>query len=257
MGQAATLLGSNQDGDLFSINTTTGAGTLIGTSPITSTEIEFGQGELYSEPAGLNIDLFILNPSSGAVEGSLTHPCCALNGLEFVGNTLYGTNITEDLGPSTLVIVNTTTGEFTPVGPTGLGPISGLAYEASTSTMLGVTGGRDGVPFGRTSLVTISLETGVATQGPTLVDSATSSPLSSVGSIELLNGVLYAGISQSGDVNPGGLFRVDTLTGESTFIGNTGFSSITGLTVVPVPAAVWLLGSGLLGLIGIARKRAT
>jgi hypothetical protein len=28
-----------------------------------------------------------------------------------------------------------------------------------------------------------------------------------------------------------------------------------GSTVVPVPAAVWLFGSGLLGLIGIARRK--
>jgi len=27
-------------------------------------------------------------------------------------------------------------------------------------------------------------------------------------------------------------------------------------TVIPVPAAVWLFGSGLLGLIGIARRKA-
>jgi len=27
--------------------------------------------------------------------------------------------------------------------------------------------------------------------------------------------------------------------------------------VVPIPAAVWLFGSGLLGLIGIARRRIT
>ena len=26
-------------------------------------------------------------------------------------------------------------------------------------------------------------------------------------------------------------------------------------TVVPVPAAVWLLGSGLLGLVGVARRK--
>jgi len=33
-------------------------------------------------------------------------------------------------------------------------------------------------------------------------------------------------------------------------------SHVTGYGVVPVPAAVWLFASGLLGLIGIARKRA-
>ncbi len=32
-------------------------------------------------------------------------------------------------------------------------------------------------------------------------------------------------------------------------------TEISGLTVVPVPAAVWLFGSGLLGLVGIARRR--
>ncbi len=32
-------------------------------------------------------------------------------------------------------------------------------------------------------------------------------------------------------------------------------SHITAYTVVPVPAAVWLFGSGLLGLVGIARRK--
>jgi hypothetical protein len=35
--------------------------------------------------------------------------------------------------------------------------------------------------------------------------------------------------------------------------GSTGFAH--GGTVVPVPAAVWLFGSGLLGLVGIARRK--
>lgn len=34
------------------------------------------------------------------------------------------------------------------------------------------------------------------------------------------------------------------------------FSSVVGLSSVPVPAAVWLFGSGLLGLIGVARRKA-
>jgi len=32
--------------------------------------------------------------------------------------------------------------------------------------------------------------------------------------------------------------------------------SVTNLSAIPVPAAVWLFGSGLLGLVGIARRRA-
>ena len=29
-----------------------------------------------------------------------------------------------------------------------------------------------------------------------------------------------------------------------------------GISAVPVPAAVWLFGSGLIGLIGVARRKA-
>ena len=38
--------------------------------------------------------------------------------------------------------------------------------------------------------------------------------------------------------------------------GQTGTYNVTGTySVVPVPAAAWLMGSGLLGLVGIARRR--
>lgn len=43
------------------------------------------------------------------------------------------------------------------------------------------------------------------------------------------------------------------------FVNNGGqvstLSNVTGYSVVPVPAAVWLFGSGLLGLVGVARSR--
>jgi hypothetical protein len=251
-GQAATLtlLGSGQSGRLFSINTTTGAGTLIGISPIASTEIEFGEDTLYSEGANGDSNLYTIDPSNAAVTGTIPHPCCALNGLEFVGNTLYGTRIIEPRGPSTLEIVNTTTGAFTTVGPTGLGPIPGLAYETSTNTMWGVTGRSP-----QSSLVTIDLATGLATLGQGLFDTSTGAPIPFIGSIEFLNGVLYAGDVQTGDIDKiGGFYSVNTVTGGATYIGNTGFR-ISGLTAIPIPAAAWLFGSGLLGLVGIARRK--
>lgn len=51
-------------------------------------------------------------------------------------------------------------------------------------------------------------------------------------------------------------------TGEAYFAAHVGGYGATGddsaffATVVPVPAAVWLFGSGLLGLAGVARRRA-
>ena len=42
-------------------------------------------------------------------------------------------------------------------------------------------------------------------------------------------------------------------TGQS---GNWGYTlNLSGVSAVPVPTAVWLFGSGLLGLIGVARRR--
>jgi hypothetical protein len=41
-------------------------------------------------------------------------------------------------------------------------------------------------------------------------------------------------------------------TGTMTFLGNP---NLVAASAVPVPAAVWLFGSGLLGLIGIARRK--
>jgi hypothetical protein len=45
-----------------------------------------------------------------------------------------------------------------------------------------------------------------------------------------------------------------TNTGEVITLTSTGFS-VTGGVTTPLPAAAWLLGSGLLGLIGVGRRR--
>lgn len=49
----------------------------------------------------------------------------------------------------------------------------------------------------------------------------------------------------------------DTLVGAYTFSGGLlSFTAAGGTAPVPLPAAAWLLGSGLLGLVGIGRRRA-
>ena len=38
-------------------------------------------------------------------------------------------------------------------------------------------------------------------------------------------------------------------------IGSGNSMTVTAINTVPVPAAIWLFGSGLLGLIGISRRK--
>lgn len=226
---AATLLAGDQAGNLYSVDTVTGVGTPIGqeTGFPLSTEIEydFGTGTLYADETNGAINLHTLDIATGLSTGFVPHPCCALNGMEFVGPVLYGTNIEIGGGPSTLVVVDTVTGAYTPIGLTGTGPISGLAYDSGSATMYGVTAG--GAPA---VLVTLNLTTGLATPVANLVDAA-GAPLSRVGSIEFASdGVLYGGFGSNAAVNAGSLVSIDTTTGVSTLIGPTGMGGITGLT---------------------------
>ena len=48
----------------------------------------------------------------------------------------------------------------------------------------------------------------------------------------------------------------DIASGQSFEYGYTESTQTVSAAVVPIPAAAWLFGSGLLGLIGIARKKA-
>lgn len=41
-----------------------------------------------------------------------------------------------------------------------------------------------------------------------------------------------------------------------TFNGITGGALVVDIQVVPIPSAIWLFGAGLLGLVGVARRRA-
>ena len=129
------------------------------------------------------------------------------------------------------------------------------------------------------SLFQIGNITGVPTQfylnpvgfsGPSTIGPGTAFTRASSGTGDL------TGVNFSGSPNiavPNGYTFGDMLSGTMTMTGHT-FSSLglasgvyewtwgSGATadsyklnVVPIPAAVWLFGSGLLGLIGIARRK--
>ncbi len=60
--------------------------------------------------------------------------------------------------------------------------------------------------------------------------------------------VIYTGGSLQGSLTGGRI--------EGGFSGYAAVAKLGEVSVVPVPAAVWLFGSGLLGLVGVARRKA-
>lgn len=247
---SAQLFGSDNLGNYFMVDEATGAATIITSDDSTynflggATEIEINPstGVGYAQnPNGV----FMGNLFDGVTGASLSGSVPTIGsfvGLEYVGDDLLGTYHINAGGASTLAILDPTTGVQTDIGLTGIGPINGLAYDASSGVLYGSTARN---ALGPTSwLVTIDLGTGAAT------------PVGDmgvvVGSIEFgSNGMLYAG---GGAQDQGNIFTIDPGTGASTLVGATGLGTVvTGLTLLPAPSSLALLGLG--GLVASRRRR--
>jgi len=71
---------------------------------------------------------------------------------------------------------------------------------------------------------------------------------------------IYTGSNFSVDLrslNPNGVNGFDGFTNTESFTVDTLNISVSGVSAVPVPAAAWLFGSGLIGLFGFARKKSS
>lgn len=224
---AQRLYGCDNTGRLFIIDAIAGAGMYVCDLPIHpdpgATEIEFddvtGLAFVQSRDGVFSGQLFDIL-SCSAMGSLMPTDDFVLNGLEYADGVLYGTAIPYSCEPSLLVTLDPTTGSTTVIGPTGMGPIAGLAWDPVSETMYGVTGCWQ--LFGFAQLVTIDLGAGLATAvGGTGVH---------LGSLEFgANGLLYAG----GNNRDGGhLYVIDTATGAATLVGSTGFNDVTGLALV-------------------------
>ena len=220
-----TLLGStgNKGEALIEIDDATGAGVLR--SPHGSlgpvTEIDFREdGTLFGSTATGRIIRIDPVRSTETLVGE--HVFGVVNGLEFVGDTLYGTfNIPRTVGSLSLVTVDQANGTLTIIGSMGSGNVGGLAFNGVT--LYGVTSGAEAE---NSNLLTIDLATGAAT-----VIGATG--FNHISALEFgPDGVLYGGV---GGPSPdaGSLVTLDPNTGAATVIGDTGFPVVSGLSFVP------------------------
>lgn len=214
------MYGTTVEGSLIFIDLESGAGTLVSSSPnVFFTELEHdnntGRTFVYVRNyfAVAEIDIRDGTPIT------VTSFDVVFNGLEYVGDIAYGTSITEAQGASQLQTVDLAAGTSSVIGYTGVGPVSGLAYDLASDTMYGVLGGQ----LTMTNFITIDLNTGLAT---------------SIGSTGVVlgglqfgpDGTLY-GVS-GGALGPSSLYEINTTTGAATLIGPTGFGRMSGLTLV-------------------------
>jgi hypothetical protein len=223
---AGTFYGAGPQGFLIRIDVATGAGTLVATLPpvcaagtsnaVTEIEVSNLTRRAFAQCGGGDFSGFAFDPLTGAaLSGEIPNAAgVTFTGLETIGSTWYGTSITAPTGPYTLQRLDPFTGDTEPVGPTGVGPLSGLAYDKRSGVLYAVNAGG-----ALSSLYTIDLTTGAATLvGATGIIA---------GSLEFgPDGRLYAG---GGNANAGNLYVIDPRTAASTLVGPTGFGTLSGL----------------------------
>lgn len=238
----AQLIGCNWDtGVFYSVSTTNGALVQIANPGITGlAEIQRApNGTLYGMNTGVGSTLFQFD--------SITYAATAIGSLgEFVGEggmafsptgSAFGIGMGFDAALR-LFTINLATGAGTSIGVVsgGLHDINGLAFRS------------DGMLIGldRVSNSLLIIDPANATSSTLAPISAT---VGAVGGMTVFDGVGYFSTSGFGFL-PGSnqLFSFDMFTGQQTLIGSfastitPGSTGISGLTGVPEPSSVVLLG---------------
>ncbi len=243
-----TTAGSIHSGSLYTINTSTGAGTLVGalvgasnsslTYAITGLRFQPGTGTLFGATSKNSTNspnsLVTVNPSTGAVTviGPFNIPTNqGPADITFTpGGTLYGW-IEPDADK--LATINLSTGQATIVGPSGIST-SGSGLASNSSGVLYYAGEETGGP-----LMTINPSTGAPTTIGTLGNGNSSG-----------DSVAALAFSPSGT-----LFGIEG--GDSTtFLITIAIGSSPPPAPTPVPTT-WILAALGLACIGLYQKRSS
>ena len=222
---SGTLYGCNDAGQAFVVNRITGAGSFaynlptLGSTGATEIVANKTTGDAWVQSRDFNNTIQKFNTGTGLPTGAPVADGVSFNGLEWgpLGK-LYGTEVSGFCGGSGLMTLNPATGATTTIGVTGQGPLTGVAFDARASALYGISGF-----CGSPQLVRFDVTGGFA---------ATIGPVpSTYASLEFgPDGDLYAG----GDFIDGGrLYRVSSVNGAVSLVGNPGYGGITGLMLAP------------------------
>jgi Repeat of unknown function (DUF6923) len=232
---AAYITISTSTGGIYDVDTTTGAASFVASGVVLTDIAMDASGNLW----GVDFDdLYSIdvNTNTFTKVGSLA--AYGMNALTFnnSGTTLYGANFTNN----NFYSIDTTSGSATSLGAGGYASAGDLAFNSAGDLFFAAdTGSND-------TLASVNTGTWSSSAiGLTGINDAYG--------LAFVDGVMY-GVSAAK-----GMYTINTSTGVATHIVN--ITGITGdvygatISAVPVPAAVWLFASGLLGLLGFSRRR--
>ncbi len=231
----AGLLGIDVSGNLFSINTGSGASTLIGASGVAGT-LSLGSaasGSLYTIDNLLRLDTLDLMTGVATTGPTLTGlgPFTTLTGVSFSpGGVLFASALGSEL-----LSIDTTTGAATQIGSITSVNVSDLAFTAGGILYAWEQASNKG-------LATVNTTTGLGT----LVNSNASGLPTITGLSFSPGGILFASSATS-------LYTIDLSTSAATLVGVFGSANnIRGLafdpptiSAVPEPTAISLAGFGM------------